>query len=346
MHRGAAAIACSLLFVVVLWKPVSFPVDEYSIPPHCQECAARFHYCQRHSDHTLVIGCHRKWCGSFGYCSPGGGLGSRTRYALTMIQRAVDMCIRVEIDAPSNAIMTEEDATYRDPMGIFAELLHFRSYGKRVEDSRRGWGGNVSDWTTQKTFYLHMTPLWWLSPRPGGMPAFDYDPCLFHLLFRPSPSLQQEINRQYEGIGKTIGIHFRTGDAVAFNLTVGSDVRVSTDLNEAIDRLVQCASRMAHHQGIIATHYYLATDNRKVQELAKDHNELVTLDLDRHSWQHPDDFDAWLEVFLLSKMAGIVVNEPDEKNYAGVGDRISTYARLAAKIGFMEDKQLYACKLR
>jgi hypothetical protein len=82
-----------------------------------------------------------------------------------------------------------------------------------------------------------------------------------------------------------------------------------------------------------------------VQELAKGHNQLITLDLNRLSWQHHDDFDAWLEVFLLSKMAGIVANELDSKYYKGVADRISTYARLAAKVGFMEDDQLYACKL-
>lgn len=346
---AAAGIGtCCSFLAFWTWKPASFVSDPSSIPPHCQEYAARFHKCQQNQKHTLVIGCHRKWCGSFrGYCSPGGGLGSRTRYALTMIERAVKMCIRVEIDAPSNALLTADDVTYRDPAGLLAELLHFRSYGNKIEESRDAWKGNVNDWITKDTFYLHMTPRYWMSPRVNDMPVFDYDPCLFHLLFRPSPRLQTEINRQYERIGNTIGIHFRTGDAVAFNDTSGDDVRVSTDFGHALERLVTCARDLAERQGISAnmTRFYLATDNRQVQELAQQHDELVTLELQRHSWRHSDDWDAWLEVFLLSRMNGIVVNEHDKKN-RGVGDRISTYARLAAKIGFMKDNQLHPCKIQ
>lgn len=45
-------------------------------------------------------------------------------------------------------------------------------------------------------------------------------------------------------------------------------------------------------------------------------------------------------------MAGIVVNELDNKDYKGVGDHINTFSRLAAKIGFLKDDQLYACKLQ
>lgn len=274
-------------------------------------------------------------------------MGSRTRYALTLIQRAsVDLCIRVEIDAPSNALLTADDVTYRDPAGLLAEVLHFRSYGNKIEESREAWKGDIHDWTTTDTFYLHMTPRHWKSPRVDGMPVFDYDPCLFHLLFRPSTPFQMEIHRQYERIGSTIGIHFRTGDAVAFNQTSGGDVRVSTDLGHALEQLVTCARDFAERQGISAKRFYLATDNHQVQELAHQHDDLITLELQRHSWRHYDDWDAWLEVFLLSKMAGIVVNELNDKNYRGVGDRISTYARLAAKIGFMKDSQLYPCKIQ
>mmetsp|Transcript_10327 Transcript_10327/g.18787 ORF Transcript_10327/g.18787 Transcript_10327/m.18787 type:complete len:369 (-) Transcript_10327:954-2060(-) len=342
---GIGAVSKSLVFWT--WKPASFVSDLHSIPPHCQDYAARFHHCQQNREHTLVIGCHRKFCGSFGYCSPGGGLGSRTRYALTMIQHAsVDLCIRVEIDAPSNALLTADDVTYRDPAGLLAEVLHFRSYGNKIEESREAWKGDIHDWTTTDIFYLHMTPRHWKSPRVDGMPVFDYDPCLFHLLFRPSLPFQMEIHRQYERIGSTIGIHFRTGDAVAFNKTSGGDVRVSTDLGHALEQLVTCARDFAERQGISAKRFYLATDSHQVQELAHQHDDLITLELQRHSWRHYDDWDAWLEVFLLSNMAGIVVNELKDKNYRGVGDRISTYARLAAKIGFMKDSQLYPCKIQ
>lgn len=348
-----SAISFSKVFyALVIWEPDSFSLQESleQLPNKCHEYAARFHQCQQESNHTLVIGCHRKWCNSFGYCSPGGGLGSRTRYTMTMIQHAVmEMCIRVEIDAPSNAVLFADDVTFRDPMGLLADWFHFRSYGRLVEDARWTWQGNVSDWVKHDKFFLHMTPLNWVSPRTfDDMPLFNYDPCLFHLLIRPSTELQKEIDRQFQKIGKTVGIHFRTGDAVAFDIAA-HDVRVSTDLNQALDRLVQCARKLAKRQGIDnATRFYLATDNRQVVELAMAREELITLDLSRHSWMHYDDFDAWLEVFLLSRMAGIVANELDRRNntYLGGADRISTFARLAAKIGFMDERtDVHACKL-
>jgi hypothetical protein len=119
-------------------------------------------------------------------------------------------------------------------------------------------------------FYLHMTPSWWSSDLVNDMPVFDYDPCLFHLLFQPSPKLQKDNNRQYKRIAtssssSTIGIHFCTGDAIAIHHSSGGDVRVTTDLSEALDKLVECARDMAKGQGLSHTHFYLATDNRKVQ---------------------------------------------------------------------------------
>lgn len=354
-----ALVLTSIIFMIAFWtwKPATFSSDEASIPPRCHQYAARFHSCQApRNPHTLVIACHRKWCGSWGYCSPGGGLGSRTRYALSILERAFQQCVQIQVDAPSNALLTAKEATYHDPMGLVAELLHFRSYGKKVEDSRETWKGNTSDWMTTKETFLHFTPRHWTSPRPDGMPAFDYDPCLFHLLFQPSPLLREEISKHYTAIAlgdhqqeKVIGIHFRTGDAVAFHHLSGGDVRVSStvDFTHALDQLVECASTLATELGLHnATRFYLATDNKDVQDLAQQRDGVVTLNLQRHSWRHHDEFDAWLEVFLLSKMKGIVVNELDDKNYRGVGDRISTFARLAAKIGFMEEaRQVYPCKL-
>lgn len=284
-------------------------------------------------------------------------MGSRTRYALTILQRAVDKCIRVEVDAPSNAILTANDAVYEDPLSIVSELLHFRSYGNKVEESRESWKGNTSDWLAiqdNAPFYLHMTPRHWVSPRPNGMPAFDYDPCLFHTLFQPTPKLNRDVKHFHQLLidqNIKIGIHFRTGDAVAFRHKDGDDTRVtSTDFDKSLDQLVACADVFANQLGIhdSSTTYFLATDNFEVQQVAQQRTNLMTLDLKRHSWRHAsDEYDAWLEVLLLSKLNGIVVNELSAKNYKGVGDRISTFARLAAKIGFMdEEKQVYPCQVQ
>lgn len=297
------------------------------------------------------------------------------RCMMHMAQEAFEQCISVEIDAPIKSLLTVNDAVYRDPYGWMAELLHFRSYGD-LTVSRQQWGCNVTDWKDTRT-YLHGTPNCYLRDDSNYMPVegsggrigkFDFDPCLFHAMFRPSTTLKSAIERYWEKMKppNVIGIHLRTGDLAAFGIhnkdqrialadtsKIGDTTRI---LQDVLNSMFACARNHARQllpdvpeQQIT---YFLATDNQQAKSFARSINSrsdeemnIYTTDIPLHSWLRADgDDNAWLEIFLLSKTKGIVANVR-VTDYHGQSDVISTFPRLAAKIGFMSEHQFLHCKL-
>eukprot|EP01083_Nonionella_stella_P246015 854617_1 len=56
----------------------------------CQATAARVFRCQKEAKHTLVLGCHRRWCNSFGHCDACAGIGDRFyNFGFNHIQHAM-----------------------------------------------------------------------------------------------------------------------------------------------------------------------------------------------------------------------------------------------------------------
>ena len=56
------------------------------------------------------------------------------------------------------------------------------------------------------------------------------------------------------------------------------------------------------------------------------------------------DRDAWMELYLLVARQGLVANVLPE-SYTGTANRLSQFAELAKKIGFMERHQVRECSL-
>lgn len=56
------------------------------------------------------------------------------------------------------------------------------------------------------------------------------------------------------------------------------------------------------------------------------------------------DRTAYLDLYLLSKTRGLSVNVLPAK-YDGPAERVSTFARLAWNIGFMNNDQLHECEI-
>lgn len=366
-----ASLASMLLLLLCRLKPhvPSFATSDYShIPPNCFAYAHAFHRVQATANSTLVVGCHRKWCQSFGACEPCSGIGSRYRYALSIVEQASLQGVAIQMDAPTQALETLDSVIYRDPYGFLGELLHVRHYGNAMNESKWHWTGDTRIWSEQGMHYLHMTPVGWKNQRDQDfLPDYRYDSCLFPTLLRPSSRLEADLQRhQAQILLKTsmdkridrttsndlmkkhvIGIHLRTGDEAAFGIQA-NDVRVGKNLTVALHTMMECAETLAPSLGIPKSKvvYYLATDNGEMQSLAKQYYSKVYIALDQTpSWMDMFDYDAWLDIFLLSRTAGIVANKR-VGSYSGGGDSVSTFARLAAKIGFMNESQFLKCPLQ
>lgn len=317
----------------------TFSSDDTShLPARCMDLAIRFHTCQQNTGKKpVVLACHRKWCHSYGHCEPCAGVGDRTLHMLSLVQEALQRCIPVKLDYPLTGIQLVSDAVYHDPLDPFlGNLLHRRSYDvtPRTVD--------VSSWGDEKAF-VHFTP-----DHYGYIP---YDMCLFHILFRPVPILQQEIDYHLGQMGtnNAIGIHFRSGDAASFGYD-NKDVR-ATDIVDSFSKMLACGEKLAERLFPAEEHFifFLATDNAKAKALAR------TVDDPRYSIYQTDirpalyvsldaERDAWMEVYLLSMMKGLVVNVRP-KNYEGKAGRLSMFSVLSKRIGFIDDNDVMECHL-
>ena len=316
----------------------SFSPDDIShLPERCMNLANHFHSCQGNTEKVpVVLACHRKWCHSYGHCEPCAGVGDRTLHMLSLVQEALQRCIPVKLDYPLTGIQLVSDAVYHDPLDPFlGNLLHRRSYDvtPRTVDTR--------NWGTEPTF-VHFTP--------DHYAYIPFDMCLFHILFRPMPALQQAIDYHRRQMGpKVIGIHFRSGDAASFGYD-NKDIR-STDIADSFYKMMACGEQLAETLFPLGEHYtfFLATDNAEAKALARSVDDprytiyqtdimpalYVSLDAER---------DAWMEVYLLSMMQGLVVNVRP-KNYEGKAGRLSMFSMLAKRIGFIEDSAVKECHL-
>lgn len=266
---------------------------------------------------------------------------------LSLAAMAHSRCLRVEFDAPERALLTVDDAAYRDT--LLAELLHFRSYGDRLLRWKHEWSGDAAAWEgPDERTYLHGTPDRAVGHWVKGMgQSYEYDPCLFHTIFRPSRAIQADIDNHLATIGPdAIGIHFRVGDEAAYGID-NKDVRTSGPLEESFAKMMECARR--HAEVLLPNKdatFLLATDSLEVKKLAaKDPSIYMTNRGRPQTWLRVDsDYQAWLEVFLLSRMKGLVGNRRTADSH-GTGNPVSTFVRLAAKVGFMTDDQFLACTL-
>lgn len=311
------------------------PEDSSHLPHRCMDLAERFHHCQQNTEKKpVVLACHRKWCHSYGHCEPCAGLGDRTLHMLSLVQEALKRCIPVQLDYPSTGIQLVSDAVYHDLLWG-QNLLHRRSYAVTPRTV------NTKEWG-EKEVFVHFTP--------DNYSYAPYDICLFHILFRPVPLLQQEIDYHREQMGQNvIGIHFRSGDATSFGYD-NKDVR-STDIADSFTKLLACGEQLAETVFAPGEPYtfFLATDNARAKELAKtvedpryaiyqtDVRPALYVDLDAER-------DAWMEVYLLSMMEGLVVNVRP-KHYEGKAGRLSMFSGLSKQIGFIKDDAIMECHL-
>jgi len=273
----------------------------------------------------------------------------------------------VELDYPqvSNGmdLRFRKEFEYKDRWGFVSEWFHFRSYDvsrKELHLERWGGGGDGKGGIggVLEDQFVHFIPIL------GSTPSVEYDPCLYHVLFRPTPQLQTQI-RYYSNIfhldtENVLGIHFRTGDSTAFGVP-NKDIRAAgSSLEQGYDRMLECAEKLATRlsihpmvdttsggAGVEKFHFYLATDNQHVKDLAKKEKKYaIYLTDDRPSayLRSEGDRSAFLELYLLSKTRGLVINQLP-MNYFGHGELLSTFAVLAKKIGFMTNEQIMPCSL-
>jgi hypothetical protein len=254
---------------------------------------------------------------------------------LSLVQEALERCIPVQLDYPLPALQIVSDAIYEDPLW-FQSVLHKRSYGNVEERTV-----NVKEWGTKKSF-VHF------EPNNYGVKA--YDMCLFHILFRPIPAVQKEIDYHHDKMGtNVIGIHFRSGDQSAFGYH-NKDVR-ATDIPAAISKMLSCGQELASRLFHPNKHYtfFLATDNKEAKQLASSHksdsfNIYQTEELPSLFLRADGERDAWVELYLLSMMRGLVVNVRP-KHYEGKAGRLSLFSVLAKRIGSIEHNAIMECTL-
>jgi hypothetical protein len=255
---------------------------------------------------------------------------------LSLVQEALERCIPVQLDYPLPAIQIVSDAIYEDPLW-FQSLLHRRSYGS--VESRTV---NVKEWGTKKSF-VHFEP-------NNNYQRKAYDMCLFHILFRPIPAVQKEVDYHLDKMGKNvIGIHFRSGDQSAFGFD-NKDVR-ATDIPASFSKMLACGEELAsklfppneHHT------FFIATDNKEAKKIASAHksdafNIYQTEELPSVYFRVDGEREAWVELYLLSTMRGLVVNVRP-KHYEGKAGRLSMFSILAKGIGNLEGDAIMECTL-
>jgi hypothetical protein len=351
--------------------------------PHfpLEQCAATVHsfaHCQQQSVPSThhVLACHRKWCHNSwmgGHCEPCGGLGDRTRVLLSRVHEFLHACHSgrvLQLDYPLRDVAVLESVIYHDPLGWWGEFLHQRSY-------------NVADRKVHVQPHSHNPHI--LSTEVLHFLAQPYQPkdynfCLFHILFQPGQKLQQDLDHynqllnqnnnlpsstkeeQEEGGPKTIGIHYHTGYAATFGME-NQDHVVPDATGESWRTMQQCAKELAAQlfptTPLDHVSFFLATDNPHVKAMVQkqQQQELVASSDDdrlRIITTHGllpdsylrgvagDDRDAWMELYLLAARQGLVVNVRPHKDHA---ERLSQFALLAKKVGFIKTYQVQECVL-
>lgn len=319
-----------------------------NLPRQCFSLLEQMNHCQN-SKEKIVFACHRKWCGMwYGHCEVVNGIGDRTQRMLSMASDAIEKCLRIELDYPQSMNGIEmrfpQTLEYRDKWGLIAEIFRFRSY----DVSNREGGDDIGFWgkTTQ---YLHFTP--------NDYDWHKADPCLYHILFKKSESFQAELdyysklfNLETEGV---IGIHFRTGDTTAFGVD-NHDIRAQgSTLQESYEKMVTCAMNQAALLHINPDingryHFFLATDNQNVKEMARRDERFViymTMDVPSPYVKASGDRTAYHDLYLLSMTQGITVNVLPDIFHNPLAERVSTFSKLAWNIAFMNDEQFYECEI-
>jgi hypothetical protein len=337
-------ILSSPLFVVLVYlytttpkksnPPVVIP-DLSILPPKCFELATSFWHLQTTSTkHPLVLACHRRWCSSWGHCAPCAGIGDRTINLMHLVEHAFQLNQPILLDYPNYNLDIPSSLIYGE--GILSELLHTRSYDvtKRTTNSK--------EWGTSLQFADFFASHQWTSE--------GYNPCWFPILFQKSKRLASELNKYKETLAysNSIGIHFRTGDGVAFGIS-NKDIRVVGDLELALEKMVACASQLEKKlfNTTSTTHIFLATDNREVKELAqrKYPTTVVTTAIRPFSYLKSDDeLGVWLDFFLLLSCNGLVVNKR-RKGYTGTAHAMSTMATMIKAVGELDQEHILHCDL-
>ncbi len=371
---------------ILLYNSFDPSSNENNIPDQCKDIVREVNRCQNEATHTIVLACHRKWCNSFGHCNECAGIGDRFfNYGMNHIQHAysgdypglfsqqnnttaANMCnLRVELDYPAPGISILKSAIYTDPSGWLGEVFRYRSYMKIRHDLQPQFLPHSSssiivghmtsnyDWHNKATHAALSTKTNWSG-------------CLFHAFFQPNYYLEQSLQYHQKQIyGGTslrnkdtayISIHFRVGDALSFKaLDIVEDQRFGQNktLEFAWQQMKQCAKELVNSSPEFSTKkyvkYVLASDSIEVKRLARAEADFYTTDIRPSNFrQNPDrDADAWLELFLLSRQDGLVMNAvADVKgykgraSYAGAG---SAFALLLEKIGFFRKDQVKVCKI-
>ena len=368
-----------------------------NIPAQCKDVIQQVYRCQDEATNTIVLGCHRRWCNSFGHCNECAGIGDRFfNYAMHHIQHAYSgdypgllqqqipsmmqnsnnttkMCnLKVQFDYPAQGITTVKSAVYQDPAGWLGELFRYRSYMKIGHTEKPQFlPGSTSP---PRTIVGHMMSNfdWHSAATRASLPfkTTDWSGCLFHAYFRPNYYLERDLEyHQTQLNGGTaikdsdtaiISIHFRVGDGLSFKqLKLHEDVRLSNSktLEDGWEEMKQCARELVNSSPEYSDkkhiRYVLASDSIDVKRLAKNDGDIdvYTTDVTPSNFrQSPSkDADAWMELFLLSRQDGLVMNSvADVKAYKGrvsYASKGSAFSLLVEKIGFFRKHQVKVCKI-
>ena len=266
-----------------------------------------------------------------------------------MVTDAMQKQVLFQLDYPQedNGIeLRFQSLIYKDWWGWLGEVMHWRGYD--VSDGIV----NVASWGQpqqphEKETFVHFIP--------HHYKLHTFDPCLYHILFRIRSTLRTEIEYyahlfQFD-TQSVIGIHFRTGDGTAFGLK-NSDVRSEAhSLRQNYHTMLSCAASHAAALGIPPgqgkLHFYLATDNVHVKQMAMEESRYVIHMVEEAPaayLSNRGDSSAFLELELLSRTRGLVMNALPG-GYEGPAEVLSTFGMLAFQIGFMKEEQLKPCPL-
>jgi hypothetical protein len=367
-----------------------------SIPAQCKDVMQQVYRCQDEATNTIVLGCHRRWCNSFGHCNECAGIGDRFfNFGMHHIQHAysgdypgllqqqipssilsgnntTNKCnLKVQFDYPCHGLATLKSAIYQDPSGWLGELFRYRSYMKIGNSLQPQFLPHSSSPTT---IVGHMMSNfdWHSATTRGSLPTktADWSGCLFHAYFRPNYYLEDALQyhqKQLNG-GTTIrnndtaiiSIHFRVGDGLSFKqLAISEDIRMSNGktLEDGWEEMKQCAKELVNSSPEYSDkkriRYVLASDSVDVKRLARNDAdiEVYTTDVKPSNFrENPDkDADAWLELFLLSRQDGLVMNGVADmiayRGRATYASKGSAFALLIEKIGFFRKDQVKVCKM-
>ncbi|KAL7495249.1 hypothetical protein ACHAWT_003768 [Skeletonema menzelii] len=221
--------------------------------------------------------------------------------------------IKVEFDYPAHGITTLRSAVYQDPSGWLGEFFRYRSYMKFGHNLHPQFLPHST--SSSRTIVGHM------------MSDFDWHSAT---TFASLPLK----NAHWSGCAhvwqQDFGRWRKEMKKCARDL-----VNTSPELNKKHIR------------------YVLASDSIDVKRLARNDADIdvYTTDVKPSNFrQNPSkDSDAWLEIFLLSRQDGLVMNSvADMKAYKGrvsYASKGSAFSLLVEKIGFFRQNQVKVCKI-